>query len=105
MGIPERKSSIFGLYHQSAVSKLSPATMMTQDSDIEKSKGPNWYTAIDMADSCQQKTRFPVPFFGLFFATWTQGIGRDRTGLATFDQSDIRVSRRMTCFRRGTASV
>jgi hypothetical protein len=61
--------------------------------------------AIDMADSCQQKAIFPVPFFGLFFATWTQGIGRDRAGLATFDQSDIRVSRRMTCFRRGAASV
>jgi hypothetical protein len=57
-----------------------------------------WLTVVN------RKLDFLSLFLGLF-VIWTQGISRDRAGLATFDQSDIRVSRRMTCFRRGAASV
>ena len=57
-----------------------------------------WLTVVN------RKLDFLSLFLGLF-VTGTQGIGRDRAGLATFDQSDIRVSRRMTCLRRGAASL
>jgi hypothetical protein len=58
-----------------------------------------WLTVVN------REQYFLSLFFGFFCVSLIQGIDRDETGLATFDQSDIRVSRRMTCLRRGAASL